>query len=73
MIIRELKELLDEFLNRWTIDDIRKMTLQEYVGIGNKDTFCVPRLYQAFVDFAYLFTLNFVQIYKDFQYKSTFL
>lgn len=40
MTINELKELLDEFLNRWHIEDVENMTLQEYVGIGNKDTFC---------------------------------
>ena len=36
----ELKALLDEFLNRWTIDNVIQMTLQEYVGLGNKNTFC---------------------------------
>ncbi len=40
MTIDELKELLDLFLNRWTIDSINNMTLLEYVGLGNKDTFC---------------------------------
>ena len=40
MTIDELKELLDEFLNRWTIDNVNKMTLQEFVGLKNKDTFC---------------------------------
>ena len=40
MIINELKELLDDFLDRWTIDYVRNLTLQEYVGLGNKDTFC---------------------------------
>lgn len=40
MTINELKELLDEFLNRWTIENIQNLTLQEYVGLGNKDTFC---------------------------------
>jgi hypothetical protein len=40
MSIDELKELLDEFLERWTIDTVQKMTLEEYVGLGNKDTFC---------------------------------
>ncbi len=40
MTINELKELLDEFLDRWTIDNINNLTLQEYVGLGNKDTFC---------------------------------
>ena len=36
----ELEELLDEFLNRWQIEDVEKMTLQEYVSVKNKDTFC---------------------------------
>lgn len=40
MTINELKELLDAFLDRWTIDDLNKMQLEDYVGIGNKDTFC---------------------------------
>jgi len=40
MTINELKELLDEFLDRWTNDNVNKLTLQEYVGLGNKDTFC---------------------------------
>lgn len=40
MTIDELKELLDEFLNRWTIDNVNQMTLQEFVGLKNKDTFC---------------------------------
>ena len=40
MTINELKELLDEFLNRWTFDNVQNLTLQEYVGLGNKDTFC---------------------------------
>lgn len=40
MTNNELKELLDEYLNRWTIENVQKMTLQEYVGLGNKDTFC---------------------------------
>jgi len=40
MTINELKELLDEFLDRWTIENVQNLTLQEYVGLGNKDTFC---------------------------------
>lgn len=40
MTTNELKELLDEFLNRWQIEDVENMTLQEYVSVGNKDTFC---------------------------------
>lgn len=40
MTTDELKELLDEFLHRWTIENVQNLTLQEYVGLGNKDTFC---------------------------------
>jgi hypothetical protein len=40
MTINELKELLDEFLNRWPTSNVQNLTLQAYVGIGNKDTFC---------------------------------
>jgi len=36
----QLKDLLDEFLNRWQIDDLERMSLNEYVGVNNKDTFC---------------------------------
>lgn len=40
MIINELEELLDDFLGKWTIDNVNNLTLQEYVSLGNKDTFC---------------------------------
>lgn len=40
MNIEECKELLDLFLARWTIENVLEMTLEEYVGLGNKDTFC---------------------------------
>ena len=40
MTTDELKELLDEFLNRWQIEDVESMTLQKYVSVGDKDTFC---------------------------------
>jgi hypothetical protein len=40
MTTDELKELLDEFLDRWTIENVHNLTLQEYVGLENKDTFC---------------------------------
>jgi len=40
MTINELKELLDEFLNRWTLEEVENLKLQDYVGLGNKDTFC---------------------------------
>jgi hypothetical protein len=34
------KETLELFLNRWKIDDINKMTLQDYNAQGSKDSFC---------------------------------
>ena len=40
MTVGELKEILAEFLIRWKIENVRNLTLQEYVGLGNKDTFC---------------------------------
>jgi hypothetical protein len=33
-------ELLNEFLNRWTLKNVAQMKLQDYVGINNPDTFC---------------------------------
>jgi hypothetical protein len=40
MTVEELKNLLDEFLKRWNLDEVQKITLHDYVGLGNKDTFC---------------------------------
>ncbi|PJE47061.1 MAG: hypothetical protein CUR34_05910 [Sediminibacterium sp.] len=40
MTINDLEELLDNFLRRWTIENVNQLTIQEYVGLGNKDTFC---------------------------------
>lgn len=34
------REILNEFLERWNIEKIKSMTLDEYVSVGNKDTFC---------------------------------
>lgn len=39
MVIEELKDLLSTFLDRWTLDKIKNMSIEEYVGVGNKDTF----------------------------------
>jgi hypothetical protein len=36
----ELRNILDEFLTRWKIENLNKITLNEYVGLRNKDTFC---------------------------------
>ncbi|MBK8396297.1 MAG: hypothetical protein IPL26_13815 [Leptospiraceae bacterium] len=40
MTINELKELLDGFLENWPLEKVKKMQLQDYVGLKNKDTFC---------------------------------
>lgn len=40
MMTDELDALLDAFLNRWHIEDVVNMTLEEYVSVGDKDTFC---------------------------------
>lgn len=40
MKINELKVLQNEFLNRWPIEEVKKLTLRKYVDVGNKDTFC---------------------------------
>lgn len=40
MVTDELKELLGDFLNQWHIDNVKNMTLQKYVNVGDKDTFC---------------------------------
>lgn len=40
MNFSELDEIRNEFLNRWPLVAIKKMTLPEYVGVRNKDTFC---------------------------------
>lgn len=40
MNIKECKEILNLFLERWTIENVLDITLEEYVGLGNKDTFC---------------------------------
>lgn len=34
------REILNEFLERWDIDTIKSMTLEQYVSVGDKDTFC---------------------------------
>ena len=34
------REILSDFLNRWTVDQVKKMTLEQYVSVGNPDTFC---------------------------------
>lgn len=40
MKISELENLNAEFLRRWDWEKVKNMTLEQYVGIGNKDTFC---------------------------------
>ncbi|HXR46134.1 MAG TPA: hypothetical protein VN784_01730 [Candidatus Limnocylindrales bacterium] len=34
------RNILNEFLDKWTIDAVRQMTLEQYVSVGDKDTFC---------------------------------
>jgi hypothetical protein len=37
---QELTNLLESFLDKWTLEDVQKMSLQDYVGVNNHDTFC---------------------------------
>jgi len=37
---KQPKEILYEFLRRWQIEDLENMSITDYVGIGDKDTFC---------------------------------
>ena len=34
------REILNEFLESWNIDTIKSLTLEQYVSVGDKDTFC---------------------------------
>ncbi len=34
------REILNAFLEQWPIELVEQMTLNEYVSVGNKDTFC---------------------------------
>jgi len=34
------KDILYDFLDRWTVDEVKQMTLDKYVSVGDKDTFC---------------------------------
>ena len=38
--MEELEELHNQFLIRWPIKNLPQMLLQDYVGLGNPDTFC---------------------------------
>ncbi|WP_426473863.1 hypothetical protein [Chryseobacterium balustinum] len=40
MTINELDAIHEQFLYRWPIERLRTLSIEEYVGIGNKDTFC---------------------------------
>ncbi|WP_412468714.1 hypothetical protein [Pedobacter sp. KLB.chiD] len=40
MTVTELEDLHDQFLARWPMDKLYGLTVEEYVGLGNKDTFC---------------------------------
>jgi len=34
------REILRQFLDRWSANEVRQMTLEQYVSVGDKDTFC---------------------------------
>jgi len=34
------KEILFDFLDRWPVGEVKQMTLDQYVSVGDKDTFC---------------------------------
>jgi len=34
------REILHDFLESWTVDEVKRMTLSDYVSVGDKDTFC---------------------------------
>lgn len=34
------RNILNDFLERWTVDEVRGMRLDQYVSVGDKDTFC---------------------------------
>lgn len=34
------REILFDFLDRWTVENITNMSLSQYVSVGDKDTFC---------------------------------
>lgn len=33
-------EILRQFRGRWNVDEVRQMALDQYVSVGDKDTFC---------------------------------
>jgi 5-methylcytosine-specific restriction protein B len=40
MDIKEKYQLWDEFLQRWPVEKLKSMTLEEYTNLGNNDYFC---------------------------------
>ena len=40
LIIEERKQLLQSFIDRWPLEALNKMTLQEYNALGSPDSFC---------------------------------
>lgn len=36
----ELQAILNDFLERWSSEEVEKMTLEKYVSVGDRDTFC---------------------------------
>ena len=37
--LEECLKLKDEFKQRWTLQNVKDMTINQYTGIGDKDTF----------------------------------
>lgn len=37
---QKCRETLELFKNKWSLDKVKKMTLEKYVSVENKDTFC---------------------------------
>ena len=40
LISQERFEIWDQFIERWPIEKLRAITLEEYNTLGSKDSFC---------------------------------
>jgi hypothetical protein len=40
MAVEDSRKLLSEFLDLWTLEVVKAMSIEQFVGVGNKDTFC---------------------------------
>src|SRR5215213_3542105 len=38
--IKDAQKILREFRTRWPLSNVKQMSLDKYVGVHNKDTFC---------------------------------